>query len=68
MMAISAAAVAGAVMGGAVVIAMLVLVMVAVHIGVEIQLTGDQSVHRVIRAALHAAVKPDAGLLERRRR
>ena len=67
MMAISAAAVAGAVMAGAIVtvVAVLVIVVVTVYIGVEVQLTGDQGVHRVIRAALHAAVELDAGLLER---
>ena len=60
-----AAAAAAAVLA-AVMIAMLVFVMVAVHVWVECQLTGDQSVYSVVSAALHAAKELDTGLSKRR--
>ena len=45
-----------------------VVVMIAARLGVITERTVEQRLHRRVRAAAHASVKPDAGLRERRLR
>ena len=45
-----------------------VVVMIAARLGIIAERAVEQRLHRRVRAAAHASVKPDAGLLERRLR
>ena len=59
---------AAAVLAAGVACAVRVVVMIAARLGVIAKRAAEQRLHRRVRAAAHASVKPDAGLRERRLR